>query len=109
MGEVWEETQGHQEWLKFLRKMFCLNSRNQPAGGRCPTLKADSFAYHPYDFNDPPTRRFRPGPKQKRVKRIAVMDMDGAGVKYLTSGEKLVVTPAFWSQYRRPRPRSAEP
>ena len=35
------------------------------------------------------------GSKQKRVKRIAVMDMDGAGVKYLTSGEKLVVTPAF--------------
>jgi TolB protein len=35
------------------------------------------------------------GPKQKRVKRIALMDMDGANVKYLTSGERLVVTPAF--------------
>ncbi len=35
------------------------------------------------------------GPKQKRIKRIALMDMDGAGVKYLTSGERLVVTPAF--------------
>ena len=35
------------------------------------------------------------GPKQRRVKRIALMDMDGAGVKYLTSGDKLVVTPAF--------------
>ena len=35
------------------------------------------------------------GPKQKRVKRIALMDMDGAGVKYLTSGDRLVVTPAF--------------
>ena len=35
------------------------------------------------------------GPKQRRVKRIALMDMDGANVKYLTSGDKLVVTPAF--------------
>ncbi len=35
------------------------------------------------------------GPKQRRVKRIALMDMDGAGVKFLTSGDKLVVTPAF--------------
>ncbi len=35
------------------------------------------------------------GPKQKRIKRIALMDMDGADVKYLTSGDRLVVTPAF--------------
>ena len=42
------------------------------------------------------------GPKQKRVKRIALMDMDGAGVRYLTSGERLVVTPRF----RPPRSRS---
>jgi TolB protein len=35
------------------------------------------------------------GPKQKRIKRIALMDMDGAGVKYLTNGDRLVVTPAF--------------
>ena len=35
------------------------------------------------------------GPKQRRVKRIALMDMDGANVKYLTGGDKLVVTPAF--------------
>jgi TolB protein len=35
------------------------------------------------------------GPKQRREKRIALMDMDGANVKYLTSGDKLVVTPAF--------------
>jgi TolB protein len=35
------------------------------------------------------------GPKQHRIKRIALMDMDGANVRYLTSGDKLVVTPAF--------------
>jgi TolB protein len=35
------------------------------------------------------------GPKTRRIKRIALMDMDGANVKYLTNGDKLVVTPAF--------------
>ncbi len=35
------------------------------------------------------------GPKEKRTKRLAVMDMDGANVKYLTGGERLVVTPQF--------------
>jgi TolB protein len=35
------------------------------------------------------------GPKKKRTKRLAVMDMDGANVKYLTGGERLVVTPQF--------------
>jgi len=35
------------------------------------------------------------GSKEKRRKRIAVMDMDGANVKYLTSGDSLVVTPRF--------------
>ena len=35
------------------------------------------------------------GPKEKRRKRLAVMDMDGANVKYLGSGDKLVVTPHF--------------
>ncbi len=35
------------------------------------------------------------GPKEKRRKRLALMDMDGADVKYLTSGDKLVVTPQF--------------
>jgi TolB protein len=35
------------------------------------------------------------GSKEKRRKRLAVMDMDGADVKYLTSGDTLVVTPRF--------------
>jgi len=35
------------------------------------------------------------GSKEKRRKRLAVMDMDGADVKYLTSGDKLAVTPRF--------------
>jgi TolB protein len=35
------------------------------------------------------------GSKEKRRKRLAVMDMDGANVKYITSGEKLVVAPRF--------------
>jgi TolB protein len=34
------------------------------------------------------------GPKDKRVKKIAIMDQDGANVRYLTRGE-LVLTPRF--------------
>ncbi|HKN30564.1 MAG TPA: Tol-Pal system beta propeller repeat protein TolB, partial [Roseiarcus sp.] len=35
------------------------------------------------------------GPKDKRRKRLALMDMDGANVKTLGGGEGLVVTPRF--------------
>jgi len=41
------------------------------------------------------------GPKDRRVKRLAVMDQDGANVRYLTEGSSLVLTPRFspTSQY----------
>jgi len=35
------------------------------------------------------------GPKNQRVKRLAIMDQDGAQVKYLTLGNELVLTPRF--------------
>ncbi|HVY59698.1 MAG TPA: Tol-Pal system beta propeller repeat protein TolB [Xanthobacteraceae bacterium] len=35
------------------------------------------------------------GPSQRRVKRLALMDQDGANVRYLTRGEDLVLTPRF--------------
>ncbi len=35
------------------------------------------------------------GPKDKRVKRLAIMDQDGANVRYLTRGQDLVLTPRF--------------
>jgi len=35
------------------------------------------------------------GPKTKRNKRLAVMDWDGANVRYLTRGNELVLTPRF--------------
>jgi TolB protein len=35
------------------------------------------------------------GPAQNRRKRLAIMDQDGANVRYLTSGQDLVVTPRF--------------
>ena len=35
------------------------------------------------------------GPKDKRVKRLAIMDQDGANLKYLTNGRNLVLTPRF--------------
>src|ERR1700716_4276458 len=35
------------------------------------------------------------GPKERRIKRLALMDQDGANVKYLTRGDDLVLTPRF--------------
>jgi TolB protein len=35
------------------------------------------------------------GPKERRVKRLAIMDQDGASVRYLTRGDDLVLTPRF--------------
>jgi len=35
------------------------------------------------------------GPKQRRIKRLAIMDQDGANVRYLTRGDELVLTPRF--------------
>jgi TolB protein len=35
------------------------------------------------------------GPKDNRRKRLAIMDQDGANVRYLTRGDDLVVTPRF--------------
>jgi TolB protein len=35
------------------------------------------------------------GPKERRVKRLALMDQDGANVRYLTKGTDLVLTPRF--------------
>jgi TolB protein len=35
------------------------------------------------------------GAKERRVKRLAIMDQDGAGVRYLTNGGDLAVTPRF--------------
>ncbi len=35
------------------------------------------------------------GPKNERIKKLAIMDQDGANTKYLTLGNELVLTPRF--------------
>ena len=35
------------------------------------------------------------GPKTQRIKKLAIMDQDGANTKYLTLGNELVLTPRF--------------
>ena len=37
------------------------------------------------------------GPKERRIKRLTLMDQDGANVRYLTRGDELVLTPRFSS------------
>ena len=44
------------------------------------------------------------GPKERRVKRLAMMDQDGANVRYLTRGDDLVLTPRFSPIRRRRSP-----
>ncbi|MBK9584927.1 MAG: Tol-Pal system protein TolB [Alphaproteobacteria bacterium] len=41
------------------------------------------------------------GPANKRVKRLAIMDQDGANHKYLTDGSYLVLTPRFSPETQR--------
>lgn len=40
------------------------------------------------------------GPKDRRMKRLAVMDSDGANHRYLTSGQATALTPRFSPDYR---------
>src|SRR5262249_26033033 len=35
------------------------------------------------------------GPKNRRIKRVAIMDQDGANHRFLTNGQSLVLTPRF--------------
>jgi hypothetical protein len=43
--------------LAFLRKVACVNKRYKRVA-RCPRLKADGYAHHPYDFANPPGYRY---------------------------------------------------
>ncbi len=53
------------------------------------------------------------GPKEKRVKRLAIMDQDGANVRVLSKGSEIVLTPRFspkrneitYMSYTRDQPR----
>ncbi|MGA7326135.1 MAG: Tol-Pal system beta propeller repeat protein TolB [Rhodomicrobium sp.] len=53
------------------------------------------------------------GPKNKRIKRLAIMDQDGANLRLLTQGRELVLTPRFhplsqqitYTAYREGEPR----
>lgn len=53
------------------------------------------------------------GPKEKRIKRLAIMDQDGANVRLLSQGQELVLTPRFsptnqeiaFMSYSRDQPR----
>ncbi len=41
------------------------------------------------------------GPKNRKVKRLAVMDQDGANVRYLTSANEYILTPRFASKVQK--------
>jgi TolB protein len=41
------------------------------------------------------------GPKEKRVKRLAIMDSDGANHRFLTNGQSIVLSPRFSPDYKQ--------
>jgi hypothetical protein len=43
--------------LAFLRKVTCVNSRYRRKG-KCPKLRADGYAHHPYDFRHSPSYQY---------------------------------------------------
>jgi hypothetical protein len=43
--------------IAFLRSVACVNTRYRRRG-RCPTLRADGYAHHPYDFRHSPRYRY---------------------------------------------------
>lgn len=48
-----------QNPLTFLQQLTCTDSNYRPIRGkRCPTLKADGFTHHPYDFARAPNRAY---------------------------------------------------
>ena len=66
------------------------SSRTATLHPESPRL-AGSFgtpAYDMFSFDET-------GPKENRLKRLAIMDQDGANVRYLTPGDNSVVTPRF--------------
>jgi hypothetical protein len=43
--------------IAFLRSVTCVNTRYRRRG-RCPRLRADGYAHHPYDFRHSPSYRY---------------------------------------------------
>jgi TolB protein len=41
------------------------------------------------------------GPKERRIKRLAIMDSDGANHRFLTNGQSVVLTPRFSPDYKQ--------
>jgi hypothetical protein len=58
-----------QGWapIRFLQQLACVDVKYKPLKGqRCPKLKADGYAHHPYDFGVPPNRSNR-GPQNATI------------------------------------------
>jgi hypothetical protein len=55
IGETVPYAQGRRAMapVKFLRKLACVNAEYKRVG-RCPKLRADGYAHHPYDFEHSP-------------------------------------------------------
>jgi hypothetical protein len=101
IGETVPYAQGRRAMapVKFLRKMACVNNQYRRVR-RCPKLKADGYAHHPYDKArelpeaGPAHRR-----KNRRVKEVVqyllVQPNDGSPFTTGIISSDGVATPSF--------------
>ena len=69
--------------LRFLRQVACVNN-NYKVTKRCPKLKANGYAHHPYDFEKAPKRSNR-GPDNATIGTLK--NLTGALTKLQRSGQ----------------------
>ncbi|HKP90409.1 MAG TPA: hypothetical protein VJT75_10600, partial [Thermoleophilaceae bacterium] len=90
--------------LAFLRAVACARSDYAPAR-RCPELRADGYAHHPYQFETPPERT-EPGADTAQIGSLdrltsALDRLAGAGLLATPSGAPLPVYLTEFGYFRR--------
>jgi TolB protein len=77
---------GHRDWRRAAHK--CADSIYSRMSGESPFFDS-RIAYIA-----------ETGPKDRRVKRLAIMDSDGANHRFITNGQSIVLTPRFSPDYK---------
>jgi len=101
IGETAPFAQGRRATapLAFLRKVACVNNRYRRTR-RCPTLRADGYAHHPYDFRHAPSYQI-PGADNVTIGTLrrltlALDRLSRAGALRKTGGGRM---PVYLTEY----------
>lgn len=77
---------GHRDWRRAAHK--CADAIYSRLSGESPFFDS-RIAYIA-----------ETGPKNRRIKRLAIMDSDGANHRFITNGQSIVLTPRFSPDYK---------